>query len=63
MLTEAQIEEFREIYRARFGKDISRESAAEAGTRLVTMMRVIYKPLPKLQVQDEESQMISVMEK
>jgi hypothetical protein len=63
MLTDEQIEKFREIYIKRFNQEISREFAIDVGTRLVTMMRVVYKPLPKLQVQDKESQMISVMEK
>jgi len=63
MLTDAQIEKFRRIYKARFHTEISREFAIEAGIRLVTLMRITYKPLPKRQIQKDESQMISSMEK
>lgn len=58
MLTETQIEKFREIYRKRFGREITREFAVEVGTKLVFIMRAVYKPLS---VKKTESQMISAM--
>jgi hypothetical protein len=66
MLTEKQIQKFKQLYQARFGREISNEFAAEAGTRLVTMMRVVYRPLPRssgpVRKFAPESQMISAME-
>lgn len=45
MLTDAQIKQFRTLYRRRFGTDITAERAAELGIRLVNLMRVIYRPI------------------
>jgi hypothetical protein len=47
MLSEEMVEKFRELYRARFGEDISKEEALAQGTALLNMMKVIYRPLPK----------------
>ncbi len=45
LLTDKQIAEFQAIYKARFGKDISRAEALEKGAKLVRMMQIIYKPM------------------
>lgn len=45
MLTDKQITRFQQIYRKRFGKEISREEAQEKGIKLVNLMRVVYSPL------------------
>lgn len=45
MLSEIQIEKFQQLYRNRFGTDIDRDRAIELGTRLVEMMRVVYRPI------------------
>lgn len=45
MLTDKQITQFQQIYRKRFGKEISREEAQEKGIKLVNLMRVVYSPL------------------
>jgi len=47
MLSEKMVEKFRELYRARFGEDISKEEALAQGTALLNMMKTIYRPLPK----------------
>lgn len=47
MLSEEMVEKFRELYRVRFGEDISKEEALAQGTALLSMMKVIYRPLPK----------------
>lgn len=46
-LTKKAIEEYKEIYYKKFGKSISDAEALEQGTRLINLMRVIYKPIPK----------------
>ena len=45
MLTEEQVTKFQDIYRKRFGKEISRENALEKGIKLVRLMEIIYKPI------------------
>ncbi len=47
MLSDSQIEKFQEIYRDRFGKEISREKALEKGAKLLRLMQLIYVPMTK----------------
>ncbi|MCB9798574.1 hypothetical protein H6758_02520 [Candidatus Nomurabacteria bacterium] len=47
MLSDEMVEKFRELYRKRYGEDISKEDALMQGTALLRMMKVIYRPLPK----------------
>jgi len=41
MLTEDQIEEFQQIYKNQFNKEISKEEALRQGTKLVTLMKIL----------------------
>ena len=41
MLTDKQIKKFQEIYRNRFGKEISKKDAFEQGIKLVNIMKII----------------------
>jgi hypothetical protein len=52
MLTQKDIEEFRTLYKNHFGKEISNAEAYEQGTRLLNMLRIVYKPIPKSAVED-----------
>lgn len=45
MLTDEQVKKFQDIYRKRFGKEISNEDALEKGIKLVRLMEIIYKPI------------------
>jgi len=45
MLTNEQVQKFQDIYRKRFGKEISKEDALEKGIKLVRLMEIIYKPI------------------
>jgi len=47
LLTDKQVAKFQAIYKARFGKDISRAEAYDMGAKLVRMMQIIYKPMTK----------------
>ena len=47
MLSEEMVEKFRELYRARFGEEISKEEALIQGMALLNMMKIIHRPLPK----------------
>jgi len=49
MLNDNDIAEFQRIYKAEFGKEISREEALEQGIKLLTLMKAIYKPMTKEQ--------------
>ena len=41
MLTDKQIKKFQEIYRNKFGKEISKKDAFEQGIKLVNIMKII----------------------
>jgi urease accessory protein UreF len=45
MLSDERITKYQELYKKRFGKEISREHALEQGTKLVRLMQLIYKPM------------------
>ena len=47
ILTDEQVAEFQNIYRRKFGMEISREEAYEKGARLVRLMKIILKPMPE----------------
>lgn len=46
-LSKKAIKEFKEIYRAEFGKNISDEKAQELGQNLISFFRIIYRPIPE----------------
>ena len=41
-LSDENIKKFQEIYKSRFGKDISKEDALEQGTKLLRLISIIY---------------------
>ena len=45
-ITDESLEEFKEIYRAEFKKEISDVDALEMATRLINLFQIIYRPLP-----------------
>jgi hypothetical protein len=44
--TDEAIEEFRELYKAEFGKELLLQEAVEMTTRLINLYQLIYRPLP-----------------
>jgi len=46
-LSDEQIAEFQRLYKARYGVDISRDEAIERGTKLIELIRWVYKPCAK----------------
>lgn len=50
-LTEKDIAEFKRLYKDHYGEEINDLVAYEAANRLVNMIKLIYKPIPK---SDEE---------
>ena len=45
MISKEDLEKFKEIYRKQFGKDISDQKALESAIKLLTLMKIIYKPM------------------
>lgn len=45
MMDDGDIKAFQAIYKEEFGKEISKEVAAEQGMQLLTLMSHIYKPM------------------
>ena len=46
------IEEFKEIYKKEFGKEIFDQEALEKATNLLTLFNAIYRPIPKKDEKD-----------
>jgi hypothetical protein len=44
--TKEQLDEFKQIYKKEFGKEISDEEALEMATDLINLFKVIYRPIP-----------------
>ncbi len=47
LLLDADIKKFQELYKARFGVDISKDEACAKGTQLLNLMKIVYKPMTK----------------
>jgi len=47
LLLDDDIRKFQELYKARFGMDISKDEALTKGTKLRRLMELIYKPMTK----------------
>lgn len=45
-LSKEAIEEYKQIYKEKFGEEISDEEAREQGENLISLFRVIYHPIP-----------------
>jgi hypothetical protein len=47
MLEKEDIKKFQELHKKRFGEEISYSQAKEDGERLVSLIRLVYKPVKK----------------
>ena len=45
MLSDEQIKRFQELWKQRFGEEISREEAYEKGAKLMRLVELTYKPM------------------
>lgn len=54
-LTDEHIEEFRMLYRKRFGKDISKDEALEKGLRLIRLIEVVSRAIAHEQNQSKRN--------
>lgn len=46
-LSKEAVEEFQQIYKKEFGKEISYAEAEDMGIRLINLFEVIYRPIKK----------------
>ncbi len=51
-LSKEAIEEFKEIYRQEFGKEISDQTALELALNLLTLFQAIYRPVTKKEFEE-----------
>lgn len=56
MISEIALQEFKKIWLAEFGEEISDERAAELGINLLTLFDKIYRPVPKSWLGASENQ-------
>lgn len=47
MISQEALKEYKKIYRKQFGKDISDVDALEQATKLLNLMKIVYKPMTK----------------
>ena len=47
MISKESLEEFKRIYKKRFGEDLPDQVALDKATKLLNLMRAIYKPMTK----------------
>jgi len=51
VLNNEQVTKFQELYKNRFGKNISREDALEQGIKLIRLVELTYKPMTNFEYQ------------
>ena len=47
MLSKKAIDEFKKLYKEQYGEELNDFIASEAANRLIQMMNVVYRPIPK----------------
>lgn len=52
MLSKEAIEEFKKLYKEHYGEELNDFVASEAANRLIRMMDVVYRPIPKAWEED-----------
>ncbi len=47
LLGKKQLDEFKALYKEEFGNELSDEDALESATRLINLVKAVYKPITK----------------
>jgi hypothetical protein len=47
MISDKVLQEYKKIYKEKFGKNIDDATAMEQATKLLTLMNVVYRPIKK----------------
>jgi len=59
-LPESKIRQFQDLYKKRFGIELSKEQALEKGLILIRQMQIIYQPITKEQLRQLEEKDLAV---
>ena len=54
MISKEHLEKFKSIYKSNFGEEILDQEALEQANKLLNMMKVIYRPIPKENLKDSQ---------
>ena len=54
MISEQAIKDFKAIWKKQFGEEISDEKATEEALNLLNLFNVIYRPIPKSWLNDDD---------
>lgn len=54
MLPPEAVEEFKSLYKKRFGEDLSNEDASKRANNLVNLFKVVYQPIPQTKESEEQ---------
>ena len=52
MLSKEAVEQFKKLYKEHYGEELNDFVASEAANRLIRMMDLVYKPIPKSQEEE-----------
>lgn len=62
MLSDEHLKKYQAIYKKRYGKEISRADALEQGTKLINLLKIIYKPMTKAEFEQLKKRRIEARE-
>ncbi len=54
MLPSEAIKKFKDLYKKKFGEDLSDEDASRHANNLVNLIKVVYKPIPQTKESEEQ---------
>jgi hypothetical protein len=52
MVSDKALAEYKAIYKKQFGEDLSDQEALEQATKLLTLMKAVYRPIKKSDYED-----------
>ena len=52
MLSKEELDKFRELYKNRFGKDLSGKEVYEQANKLLQLMKLVYRPMTEQEYKD-----------
>ncbi len=50
-LSDKDLADFQALYKKQFGKEISKAEALEQGTKLIQLMKLVYKPMTQAELE------------
>lgn len=46
-ISDKMLKEYKALYKKKFGEDLSDQDALEQATKLITLVDIVYRPIPK----------------